>query len=77
MVAFATKCEARQEVHVGGYDPHKMTADERLDELAGLLAVGLLRMRKQAGEKRRFSSHFALAGCAQKRPHGAELIGGR
>jgi hypothetical protein len=54
-----------------------MTADERLDELAGLLAVGLLRLQRQAGEKRRFRGDFPLAGCDRKRPHGGELIGGR
>jgi len=77
MVAFATQVESKQEANIGGYDPQKMTADERLDELAGLLAVGLLRMRRRAGEKRRFSSDFSLPKCAPKRPHGAELIGGR
>ena len=65
------------DMHIGGYDPERMTADERLDEVAGLLAVGLLRMRRQAGEKRRVSSRNTLAGCTRKRPHGAEHIGGR
>jgi hypothetical protein len=77
MVKRATDDDVEREVDVGGYDPQKMTADERLDELAGLLAVGLLRMRRQGGEKRRVSRDFTLAGCAGKRPHGAELIGGR
>jgi hypothetical protein len=77
MVALATKTEAKQDEYIGGYDPQKMSADERLDEVAGLLAVGLLRMRRQAGGKRRFPRDFALAGCVRKRPHGAELIGGR
>jgi hypothetical protein len=77
MVMVATKSEAKQEVNVGGYDPRKMTPEERLDEVAGLLAVGLLRMRRQAGEKRRFVEDFSLPKCPRKRPHGAELIGGR
>lgn len=62
--------------HIGGYDPDRMTADERLDEVAGLLAVGLLRMRRRAGEKRRVSSRNPLAGCARRRPHGTEGMGG-
>ena len=77
MVKRATEDDVEREVDVGGYDPQKMTADERLDELAGLLAVGLLRLQRQGGEKRRFSSRIPLAGCDRKRPHGAELIGGR
>jgi hypothetical protein len=77
MVAFATKTEANQCEYIGGYDPRKMTPEERLDELAGLLAVGLLRMRRRAGEKRRVSRRISLDLCAGKRPHGAELIGGR
>ena len=77
MVAFAKQVESRQEANIGGYDPRKMSPDERLDELAGLLAVGLLRMRRQAGEKSRFLRDFSLPKCARKRPHGAELIGGR
>jgi hypothetical protein len=77
MVMRATENVVRREVDIGGYDPQKMTADERLDELAGLLAVGLLRLQRQAGEKRRFRGDFPLAGCDRKRPHGAELIGGR
>ncbi|NLX59683.1 MAG: hypothetical protein GXY74_11410 [Phycisphaerae bacterium] len=77
MVAFATQTELGQEANIGGYDPRKMTPEERLDGLAGILAVGFLRMQRQAGEKRRFSSRNTLAGCTRKRPNGAELSGGR
>ncbi|HOI53860.1 MAG TPA: hypothetical protein PLP01_01290 [Phycisphaerae bacterium] len=77
MVMRATKTETNDGANIGGYDPQKMTPEERLDELAGLLAVGLLRMRRRAGEKRRFSRDFSLPKCAPKRPHGTELIGGR
>ena len=77
MVMRATENVVRREVDIGGYDPQKMTADERLDELAGLLAVGLLRLQRQGEEQRRFRGDFPLAGCDRKRPHGAELIGGR
>jgi len=69
--------DRRQDNHVGGYDPERMSTDERLDEVAGLLAMGLLRMRRRAGEKRRVSRGFNLAGCARKRPHGAKRMGGR
>ncbi|HOI53665.1 MAG TPA: hypothetical protein PLP01_00275 [Phycisphaerae bacterium] len=77
MVMAATKDEASNGDCIGGYDPQKMTPEERLDEVAGILAVGLLRMRRQAGEKRRFSEDYSLPKWNRKRPHGAELIGGR
>lgn len=77
MVMAATKDKAGSGDCVGGYDPQRMTPEERLDELAGILAVGLLRMRRQAGEKRRFVENYSLPKVDRKRPHGAELIGGR
>ena len=73
----ARRSGREDDAHIGGYDPERMTADERLDEVAGLLAMGLLRMRRQAGKKRRVSSQNTLAGCARRRPHGAGHIGGR
>jgi hypothetical protein len=77
MVMVATGSETKSDDHIGGYDPDRMTADERLDEVAGILAAGLLRMRRQVGEKRRFAGRNCLEVSRRKRPHGAELIGGR
>ena len=77
MVMVATESAAKLNDHIGGYDPDRMSADERLDEVAGILATGLLRMRRQGGEKRRFSGRNCLEAGRRRRPHGAELIGGR
>jgi len=42
--------------------PSDLSAEQRLDELAAILATGLLRMRKQSdalGDKRRSSGQFS------------------
>jgi len=54
-----------------GLEPDRMTDDERLDEVAELLAVGILRhhvRQLQVAEKRRFLSQNQLAVSAPKSP---------
>jgi hypothetical protein len=45
--------DLKKEVSFGGFDPCRMSPDERLDELAELLAVGMLRLQQQSSKKGR------------------------
>jgi hypothetical protein len=81
MVMAVTKAETRRAMddalHIGGYEPRLMSADERLDEVARLLAAGFVRMKRPNGEKRRVSREISVDLCARNRPHGGRTLGGR
>ena len=56
-------------------DPAQMSADERMDELAGLLAAGFLRLkcRKVAAPTSEHPAHVSAEKSSENRP---ELSGG-
>jgi hypothetical protein len=55
-----------------GVDPDEMTAQERLDEAARILATGILRLRmKQAGNKPLKTDKVSLDVSTDMRLHGS------
>lgn len=54
-------------------NPDHMTAGSRLDEVAGILAAGVLRLRSRRGKERAFSRDNCLEVSRQTSPDAIDL----
>jgi hypothetical protein len=48
-----------------GFDPKTLAPQERLDEVASILATGLLRVRRRQDTERPFSTEFSAENCLE------------
>ena len=57
-------------------DPNRMTAEERLDEAAEILAVGILRWQKKQDKKTEKTEKFPLDKSDDQCPYGRKTTRG-
>jgi hypothetical protein len=60
---------------INALDPDRMTATERLDEMADILAAGLLRLRKRCSSNSNDLREVCLDFNANQSMHGQSLNG--